>query len=761
MMSLYVDFPRLSPALQKTSPDDLTIAKARATAEVIISGAMNWVEIVACYRHASACDDAKIVAETVVFTVEVELPQHLAFAIERFERVAVTFKPDDTRYPNVYALRGNFPEVAHLNLESFELPRSLCLYDKSYAEVKLTWTATAFVERIRNWLADTALGTLHKAGQPLEPLVVGADAFIILPRDILSDSGSTALAKIKMRLNQWDDRRLCFAAHKATDSEGQKDLIFSILSVKGRPQLHGRIRHKPGNLLQLHEFLQSAETNLLEYLRSTFRAIDRDRQTLLSGLILLIELPKTRNEDEAAETSDVWAFVCLKDKGDDNGIFYNLAEVGSEIGIWEIRNNQVGWLLSVDESKTGENVKLLMLAPCFDFSRANAPVWSGTRKRMSCRIAAVGMGALGSQVFLNLIRTADGEWTTIDKDILLPHNLVRHAAYGAARGFAKAELAAIVANNTVEEPIIAKAIVADILEPGNQAEAIAQAFGEAEIILDFSASIAVARHLALDVDARAKRISLFLNPAGNDLVLLAEDAERHVPLDSLEMQYYRLIINDLGLNGHLVPPAGQIRFSTSCREVSNQILPESVALCAAVGTSALRQVLTEDSAALIVWRKMEGGEVKRFSVEPAPVVTSAVKDWTITTDGYLLAKVMARRKESLPLETGGVLIGSYDMQRKIIYVAEMLPAPADSVERETHFIRGSYGLKPQIEAIQEATLGNLQYIGEWHSHPPKCSSNPSQDDKKLLTSLAAAQCKDGNPALILIVGEESVSWYVA
>jgi hypothetical protein len=33
--------------------------------------------------------------------------------------------------------------------------------------------------------------------------------------------------------------------------------------------------------------------------------------------------------------------------------------------------------------------------------------------------------------------------------------------------------------------------------------------------------------------------------------------------------------------------------------------------------------------------------------------------------------------------------------------------------------------------------------------------------KKLLASLAAEQHKDGNPALILIVGEEEVSWYIA
>lgn len=762
-MSLYVDFPRLkNTELRETAPGDLKIVKARETAERLVSGAMNWVEIVDCYRHVYVADgEEKTIAETIVFSVEVELPQHPAASIERFERIAVTFTPKDNRFPGVHALRADFPEVSHLNLEPFEFPRSLCLYDKPYSEIKLTWTATAFVERVRNWLADTALGALHKDGQPLEPLVVGADAFIILPNDIPDDPASTALAKVKMRLNEWDEGRFCFSARNDADGERQNDLIFSVLRVGGMPQQHGRIRQKPDNIFQLHEFLRSAGIDLQKNLRNAFKTFDRDRETLLSGLILLIELPKTRRAGETVESVDVWCFVCVKDVADKNSFFYNLAEVGTEVGALQISDNQVALLLPADAAKTGENVKLLMLAPCFDLSRKNAPAWSGTGKRIISRIAAVGMGALGSQVFLNFVRTADGEWTTIDKDLLLPHNLVRHGFYGAAAGIAKAEFAAAVANTTIEKPNIAESIVADVLEPGEKAEAVARTLAEAEIILDFSASISVARFLALDVDARARRVSLFLNPAGRDLVLLAEDAERKCPLDSLEMQYYRTIINDSELSDHLAPPAGQIRFSTSCREVSNQILPESVALCAALGTAALRRVLTEDAAVLSVWRSSESGEVKRFSVEPAPVFTASVAGWTVKTDVFLLAKIKKRRAERLPVETGGMLLGNYDMQRKIIYVAEALPAPPDSVERETHFVRGAYGLKSQVEAINEATLGNVRYVGDWHSHPVNYSTSPSNDDKKLLGLLAAEQQKDGNPALILIVGDNEIAWRVA
>lgn len=762
-MSDYVDFPTFgAEKLEKVSSRDLTLSKSREIAELLSSGKMNWVELQECFRHLSSgnSSETEIIAETIVFTVEVELSQYPVFPIQRFERVAVTLKPQDNRFPGVFALRADFPEVSHLNLETFEFPRSICLYDKPYSEIKLGWTATAFIERIRNWLADTAMGVLHKAGQPLEPLLVGTDAFIILPADIWNNLSLTELAKIKMQVNQWDKGRFCFYGQSYVNDNRQNDLIFSILPIIGKPQKHGRIRQKPQNLEELHNFLQDAGLNLLDELRKSFKIFNCDKHTLSSGLILLIQLPKTREEGESVETVDTLAFVCLRSGADKANIFQNIAEIGEQIDVWKVQDGNAGFVINSDETKMGDSVNLWMLSPCFNFSRKNAPVWSGTKKRLDSKIAAVGLGALGSQVFLNFVRSADGEWTTIDKDVLLPHNFVRHAAYGAVGGFAKAEFSSVIANNTIEEPAIAQSIVADVLEPGEKAEMLEKSFLEANVILDFSASVAVARHLALDLNVPTRRISLFLNPTGNDLVLLAEDVAREITLDVLEMQYYRVIINDSGLSEHLNPPIGQVRFSTSCREVSNQILPEKVALCAATATSALRQVLNQDNAILSVWRSTEDGEVKKFSITPASVQVICQDVWTIKTDEFLLQKIKNRRKQKLPIETGGVLLGSYDMQRKIIYVVEALPAPPDSIENKTHFIRGNIGLKQAIAIVEKETLGNIHYVGEWHSHPQGYSVSPSKDDKKLLTALAAEQYKDGNPALILIVGANETSWHI-
>ena len=81
-------------------------------------------------------------------------------------------------------------------------------------------------------------------------------------------------------------------------------------------------------------------------------------------------------------------------------------------------------------------------------------------------------------------------------------------------------------------------------------------------------------------------------------------------------------------------------------------------------------------------------------------------------------KVYKTRVEKLPNETGGVLVGTYDMQRKIVYVVDCLLSPPDSEEWPTVYIRGSQGLKAQIEKIKKITDGQLNYVGEWHFSPP-------------------------------------------
>ncbi len=298
-------------------------------------------------------------------------------------------------------------------------------------------------------------------------------------------------------------------------------------------------------------------------------------------------------------------------------------------------------------------------------------------------------------------------------------------------------------------------MVADVLQPGPAAPALAAAAGRAGVLLALSASIAVARHLAHDVPApRARRLSLFLNPAGTDLVLLAEDAGRALPLDALEFQYYRLVAGAPALAGHLRPPADRIRYARSCRDVSAALPQELVALHAAIGARALRAALARDEATIAVWRADPADlTVTRLAAEPAPLVLVEQAGWRVYADRSLLLEVGRARAAKLPNETGGVLLGAFDLQRKIIYVVDTLPAPPDSTEYPTLFIRGHEGLEAQIAALRARTDHMLEYVGEWHSHPAGAAVAASAADRTVLGWLADKMWQEGLPALMLIAGD--------
>ena len=157
---------------------------------------------------------------------------------------------------------------------------------------------------------------------------------------------------------------------------------------------------------------------------------------------------------------------------------------------------------------------------------------------------------------MNLVRAGFGEWILIDNDILLPHNLARHTLSDVWVGYPKAWGLQLSARTIIAGNEMAKGMMNDVLKPYPDDTEMKAAFGQAQLILDTSASVAVARHLALDVDSAARRVSFFLSPSGRDLVMLAEPASREMKLDFMEMQYYRHLLYSENLATHLLTADG-------------------------------------------------------------------------------------------------------------------------------------------------------------------------------------------------------------
>lgn len=133
----------------------------------------------------------------------------------------------------------------------------------------------------------------------------------------------------------------------------------------------------------------------------------------------------------------------------------------------------------------------------------------------------------------------------------------------------------------------------------------------------------------------------------------------------------------------------------------------------------------------------------------------------IVWDAEIRQKIRSQRSAHFPNETGGVLLGYFDHISQKVFIVDALPAPDDSREEVTGFIRGTAGLETAIKTANDRTANIVGYVGEWHSHPQNHSSDPSHDDIKLLRHLAISLMDEGKVALMLIVGEKDERWLAA
>ena len=718
--------------------DELEIARTESFVKAVKSST---------FAHFIECRQTTSGNEIIVFNAEPEIGQKTAYNIKLRERIAVKFDVTDTTMPEVLALRCDFPSAPHINLTLEKFPRSLCVTEQKFSEWKLRSTGVTFLEEILRWLEGTAKGKLHAEDQPLEPLLWGLKDVIILPHDLFT-KGSIFEPLFISIVDKVNERSVYVAKRPKVIDKAQNPLEFVATAFLSDCLTHGIISKVPENLYELHQFLERGNLDLLKELRQrleNWRTDNRADEILAAKLILIVALPKARHENTPPETTEWKAFLILK----------SIREIAVEI---DPSVPFAGYNIPlIGQSEKGDDVSIRMLNPVFSFSREEAAQWNGLSSRYDKKITAIGLGALGSQVFMNLIRAGCGEWTLIDEDILLPHNLARHTLPGFFVGHAKSLSMAEFANLTIDGYPIANPIVADVLNPSESAdmpEKLEEAFTNSDIILDASAFVPIARHLVYDVDSLARRISIFLNPEGTDVVILAEDTERKTTLDSLEMQYYRHLINETCLEGHLKRNDGRIRYATSCRDVSVTIPQDFVALNAAICSRTIHQLTSNEQAFLSIWRTDEEQiNVKKYSFPVKHSINCKIGEWTLCTDEGFIEKIHDERAKKLPNETGGVLVGSYDMHRKIVYVVDCLPSPSDSEEWPTHYIRGCQGLRSRIEEIQQITENQLSYVGEWHSHPPNCGVKPSQDDRKVFNWISHCMKKDGLPPLMLIVGD--------
>jgi hypothetical protein len=195
--------------------------------------------------------------------------------------------------------------------------------------------------------------------------------------------------------------------------------------------------------------------------------------------------------------------------------------------------------------------------------------------------------------------------------------------------------------------------------------------------------------------------------------------------------------------------------SGGCRQPSLRLPQARVGMLAELAANQLFLEPQSEHGEIEIWRKSDVGLVA-VRATASTFQDAECGDWTISISSEVICGIECARQATGNLETGGILIGSWDKVRKRAYVVGHYDPPPDSISASTGFVRGSVGVYRTIEAVEASTATNLTYVGEWHTHPPLYSGRPSVDDGVLLRWIDDVLLYAGVPPIMLIAADDGL-----
>ncbi|ENZ7192894.1 ThiF family adenylyltransferase [Klebsiella variicola] len=695
--------------------------------------------------------------ETIFNTIIVDVgdgtvPPNNETGIKRTETLALIWNQNAESPLDVRALRKDFPTTLHQNGVAFGDPKSLCLFEHSWKDLEHKITPALILERILWWLRNAAENTIHPDSQPIEQLFYAAPYRLIIPDSLLADIADKGLSNSFISIVSSEESKPIIM--RLTSHIGEVRKNINHISIVTKAIVNSPIKYAPNNLEELDKFFEVEDYCLKNAILSWFREnVGNDGLKKEHGIIatmLLIIVPRIR--DGIIERHDTLAFFTP----------LSLCELGFRIGA--LLPPVTGEIYYFDHFKNTEldrnqlvEIKFESVSVIKELTKLKTQKISKI-ENLNCNFKGIlaGVGALGSHLAELWARQSWGQWTYIDNDVVLPHNLTRHIALDQHIGRNKAEVVSSYIKCIFDPASENSHLPYDITSENKK---VLEAISNSYFILDVTTSILAPRNLSRR-KLTSRIASAFLTPSGNDSVLLLESADKKVDILCAENQYYRALI-DSSIEGswameHLKENDSPY-YGLGCRSPSVSFPVDNVVLHSANISLYLKKNLDKNDAAIIIWRILANGEVSKINIPVYEGNEIGLGKWTIVYDQLLMSKLSSIRNEKLPLETGGAIFGMVDHKLKIIAITYVSNAPTDSSHSNSYFVRGKEGMLELHNLIVERTGGMIDYIGEWHSHPKEYKSNPSPLDKKLINKISSSLKTEGKPAIMLIISESDIS----
>lgn len=687
--------------------DSLKLARAKAIFRAAIGHP--YTKDIMCYVNSKGDEIIKM------RLTHLEIPDEPAYSITDEEEVAIICYPEDVNIPDVYALRKDFPtELPHSNAKPFVRPVSLCVSDVPFTDIRPQFNAHDFLNYIRRWFSLNSINQLHEANRPLEVFFGFHEVCCILNER--SDVNPYVKYSKKTKLS---------STLEFVEKSQASHYLVSIPTEKVYASYFVRIPQTLGDLRTIQSTAQLTLTDTLLVILTNSVAGKADLP--LAILVFITQI----SEDNKKISHDLFL---IKAPVSPMEIVYKKKSLGKSTFEQWFYSLQVDVLLMDLMSSREENARNNGVNDTFD------------------KVGIIGTGALGSAVIDHFLREGCSEEVVIvDYDILFPHNLSRYTLTTNKVMNSKVRSIEDAYKGIFFQKLTA--IEGNLLTLNNNDKE--RLFNNTQLIMDFSTSIAVERVLAKDENPY-RRCTAFLNPKGDEIVLLMEDKDRNYPLDLLEMDYYRNLIVDNRFMHHLEQTGTTRTNSFSCRSESVILNYENVRVLSAIVSNQIRKYYTHEQACLNIWH---------FNADQGTVdcLPMAITGWHHELLGNLHVYVSEAVEEEIHAmalsspekETGGCLFGSYDRDHNCIYVYYMVKAPADSVHAPVSFVRGFNGLTQEYERITKITYNQVRYLGEWHSHR-NMPNTPSGDDKKQFDELWAEQLSQDLPFVQMIQGNNGL-----
>lgn len=613
-------------------------------------------------------------------------------ALKRIEPVVIAIRKTNwqTEVPFSFSDNPKFPfdKFAHINYHQGDYPPTFCLSRENIEDWYAEHTLKEYVELVAQWLRDAAKGKLMKITEndEFEPQRIH-DMNCLLYRVSFMDY-----------YLELEEAQCCYYSIFYDDSKPNiacgneenctlNDKAIGVRLFAGNKHVDDTwYTTYPSNLRDLYDFIFARDYPLdLNDLKSK---LDENKKSIYFQIALLRSVKLIQKNTRInylcfrAQVSDI-----LEDKLD--------AKV-DEVTIIDMTDcKSAQYLSQTPDSIFAKNITIL------------------------------GCGAVGSKIAYHLHRSGIFSIKLVDKDTFQPHNVCRHAL---------TEFKPLTFSNKAKAIKEAMSGMFYGMSSGSikayDSDALSFLESEdnddADIIIDATASARVMYGLdAISFPDNTRIVRVALSEGGDvGVTYLAIDSKQ--PLADFYMEILRTsLTNDEvyhWLSSERKNSTENIRVGEGCHSNTMRISDDTISAHAALMSSAIRHIYEDKQCNCIMLsfahRAFPGSmQTCTFPIKPYHQFPCANDNsWTVRIPEDLLVEIRLKAKIAGQKENGGYLFGHIDHKRCIIYpLIHYMPHDSKGTKSGLHL--GTSGLKDYKKDIDRLSIGQMEYIGDWHSHP--------------------------------------------